>query len=103
MRARRLHPIVLLAAAGTIAPLGACATQRTCHNAAPSVFSPTPVDFGTPADGPEHAVLSELVVTPGPGPSMVAGDTLAFRMLLAGSYDLHRAPQGPAYAVVPLD
>lgn len=52
--------------------------------------------------GPRSYVVSAPGHGLGPGPSLVAGDQLAYRMVLAGAYDAPSVFDGTGYATVPV-
>lgn len=52
--------------------------------------------------GPRSYVTTAPAYGLGPGPSLVAGDQLAYRMVLAGAYDAPSAFEGTGYATVPV-
>jgi len=52
--------------------------------------------------GPRSYLMTAPGQGLGPGPSLVAGDQLAYRMVLAGAYDAPSVFDGTGYATVPV-
>lgn len=88
--ARIARPAAIALVASALAASAGCSVRQQHAFDATAPYA-TPFVYASYLSAPDHRL----------GPSLVAGDTLAFQIVLAGGYDL--PPDAPRFAAAPVD